>query len=94
MLREGFTARARRIQYARQAIANPLKDWQTEHPEIELIWVERAIVEPDHQMADRGRVVYFSRIPESDRWLRVVLENDRLLTAYLDRRIPRRLGVL
>ena len=58
------------------------------------MWVERAIVEPEHEIADRGRVVYFSRVPETGRWLRVVLEDDRLLTAYLDRRIPRRLGML
>ena len=58
------------------------------------MWVERAILEPDHEMIDRGRVVYFSRIPEAGRWLRVVLENDRVLTAYLDRRIPRRLRTL
>ena len=59
----GSTARARRITYARQAIANPLKDSQTEHPEVDLMWVERAIVEPEHQLTDRGRTVYFSRVP-------------------------------
>ena len=90
----GSATRASRIQYAREAIANPLKDWQTEHPEVAVMWVERAIVEPEHEIADRGRVVYFSRVPETGRWLRVVLEDDRLLTAYLDRRIPRRLGML
>jgi hypothetical protein len=63
------------------------------HPEVKDEWIERTIIEPYHHETDTdGRELYFGAVPEARTWIRVVVENDRLHTAYLDRRLIRRWG--
>ena len=37
--------------------------------------------------------IYYSWVPERQRWLKVVVEDDRIATAHIDRRLLRILGV-
>ena len=55
-------------------------------------WVERTIAEPEHQEGHRGRSIYFGKVPEVGHWLKVVVENDQLHTAYIDRRFDKLWG--
>ena len=68
-------------------VANSLEHYRTQpHPEVQVVeWVLRAIAEPDYADYD-GDDLYFAFVPEIERWIRVVVTNDRLLTAYIDRR--------
>ena len=52
------------------------------------------IADPYHQERDPndGRMLYFGKVPEVGHWLRVVVENHQLHTAYLDRRLEDRWG--
>jgi hypothetical protein len=79
-------------QYARQVLANSGPGWQEKHPDVNPDWVVRAIAEPNHQERD-GDDIYYSWIPEAQRWLKVVVENDRIATAFIDRRLLRLFGV-
>ena len=81
-----------RWQYARQVIANSGSSWNDKHPEVLPEWVVRAIAEPHRQEFD-GDDIYYSWVPERQRWLKVVVENDRIATAHIDRRLLRILGV-
>ena len=40
----GSSERAERTLYAHRAIANPIKPWRLQHPDVDLQWVEAAIV--------------------------------------------------
>ena len=86
---------ADRLSYAQQVISNPTPHYNAEnHPEIDPVWIERTIAEPYHQETDLdGRELYFGAIPEMRTWIRVVVEDDQLHTAYLNRRLTRRWGV-
>jgi hypothetical protein len=67
-------------------VANSLEHYRTEpHPDVKEEWIIGAIAEPDHTDND-GDDLYFSFISEIEKWIRVVVTNDRLLTAYIDRR--------
>ena len=83
---------AQRQRYARRVISNPtdhyLTDAQHRHAAVVPEWIERTIIEPYHQETDRdGRELFFGAIPERGKWLRVVVDNHQLHTAYLDKRL-------
>ena len=76
-------------------MANPTgHDWKTEHPDVEDEWVFRTLVEPYFYIRDPedGRDIYFGPLPEVENWIRVVVENDQLHTAYRDSRLRKRWG--
>ena len=80
--------------YARRVIANALYHYFDEpHPDVKQEWIERTIAEPHHQGYD-GRDLYYWWIDEMRHWLRVVVENDRLVTAYFDGRLDKVFGRL
>ncbi len=81
-----------RWRYARQVLDNSSSTWQEKHPDVRVSWVEKAIAEPDRQEWD-GDDIYYSWVPEYQRWLKVVVENDRIATAHIDRRLLRLFGV-
>ena len=62
------------------------------HPDVSLEWVLKAIAEPDHREWD-GDDIYYSWVPELQKWLKVVVENNRIATAHIDRRLLRLFGV-
>ena len=89
--------RAQRQRYASQVVSNPtdhfLTDARERHSDVNPEWIERTIIEPYHQEIDRdGRELYFGAIPERGKWLRVVVDNRQLHTAYFDKRLIRRWG--
>ena len=95
--REDDELRQRRI-YARRVIENPtghyLNEARYEHNEVEEEWIERAIVEPYHtEIQEDGRVRYWGAVPEAGNWVRVVVAEDRLHTAFLDGNQRRRWGI-
>lgn len=79
-------------QYARDVLADSVSTWQEKHPDVVQEWVVRAIAEPDGQDWD-GDDIYYSWVPERQKWLKVVVENNRIATAHLDRRLLRLFGV-
>ena len=85
---------AERWDFVRRVVSNSLAHYiERPHQDVEPEWIERAIAEPDHTGYD-GRDLYFCWIDEAKKWLRVVVDDDRLLTAYLDWRLTRRFGRL
>ena len=94
MALERAREKAKRRRYARRVIANPTPHYDpNRHSQVQTEWIERTITEPYHQRRDTdGRMIYFGKVPEVNKWLRVVVENDQLLTAYFDRRLIRRWG--
>ena len=89
--------RERRRLYARQVISDPtdhyLNDARERHADVSPDWIERTIIEPYLQQTDSdGRELYFGAIPERGKWLRVVVDNHQLHTAYLDKRLLQRWG--
>ena len=83
-------------EYARRVISNVTDHFSTaqRHPEVDIAWIERTLITPHYQETDAdGRELYYGAVPEMGHWLRVVVENDQLLTAYLDRRLITRWGV-
>ena len=81
-----------RWNYARQVLANSGSMWQEKHPDVDAEWVVRAIAQPDRQEWD-GDALYYSWIADRGRWLKVVVEENRIATAFLDRRLLRLFGV-
>ena len=81
-----------RWRYARQVLTSSGSSWQDKHPDVSPEWVIKAIAEPDRQEWD-GDDIYYSWVPERHRWLKVVVEDDRVATAHIDRRLLRLFGV-
>ena len=80
-------------EYARMVVANALGHYHiAPHPDVKEEWIVRAIAVPDHTDSD-GDSLYFSFVPEIQRWIRVVVSGNRLLTAYIDRRPMKWWGV-
>jgi hypothetical protein len=75
-------------------MANPTPhDWKRRHPDVQDDWIERTLISPDYQEEDvDGRALYFGKVPEKGNWLKVVVENHQLHTAYLDRRLIKKWG--
>ena len=63
------------------------------HPEIKDEWVERVLANPYHtETQPDGRIRYYGYIPEEGKWLRVVMEDGKLLTRFFDRNVLRKWG--
>ena len=79
----------------RKIIDNPTAHYRPEsHPEIMDEWIERTLTAPHHQETGTdGRELYYGVVPEEGKWIRVVVENDRLHTAYFDKRLIMRWGM-
>ena len=76
--------------WAKRVIVNATDhNWQTEHPNVKVEWVERTLVTPYRRERDD---LYYGEVPEVGNWFRVVVEGDRLHTAYLDRCLIKRVG--
>ena len=74
------------MRYAEMVVANAMDHYYAgRHPEVREEWIIRAIAEPDH-MDNDGDDLYFSYVTEIEKWIRVVVANNRLVTAYIDRR--------
>ena len=57
------------------------------HPEIKDEWVERVLANPLRtERQPDGRIRYYGFITEEGKWLRVVVENGKLLNRFFDRR--------
>lgn len=88
---------AERWAYARQVMSNASEHYSLiPHREIKPEWIEKIIAEPYHQETDPrdGRELYFGWINEVNHWVRVVVEDDQLVTAYIDGRLDKRFGRL
>ncbi len=70
---------------------------QYKHVGVEPEWIERVLSDPYHtEVQPSGRVRYWGYIPEwgeGGRWLRVIVENGRLLNAFPDRNKMRLWGI-
>ena len=83
--------------YARRVMSNPtdhfLEDQHIDHPDVQLEWIEAAIIDPYYQESDsEGNQLFYGSVPGRRRWLKVVVVNDQIHTAYFDRRLTLRLG--
>ena len=84
-----------RREYARRVMANPIRHYiLAPHNDVKPEWIEDIISEPYYQETDPrdGRELYYGWIEEIGKWVKVVVEDDRLLTAYINRRLTRRFG--
>ena len=83
-----------RWEYARRVVSNPTSHYIDEpHLDVMPEWIERTIAEPHHRGYD-GSELYYRWIDEMNHWLRVVVENDQLHTAYFDGRLDKVFGGL
>ena len=83
--------------YARRVMANPTWHRITHpHRDVRPEWIEDVLTDPYHQETDPsdGREVYCGWVDEVKNWVKVVVENDQLLTAYMDWRLERKFGRL
>ena len=56
------------------------------HPEIEAEWVARVLEDPYRvESQSDGRLRYYGYIVEADKWLRVIVEDGKLLNRFFDR---------
>ena len=83
-----------RWEYARRVVSNPTGHYIDEpHLDVKPEWIERTIAEPHHRGYD-GSELYYRWIDEMKHWLRVVVEDDQLHTAYFDGRLDKVFGRL
>ena len=86
-----------RLAYARRVMSNSTRHYITHpHRDVRLEWIEDVIAAPYHQETDPidGREVYCGWVDEVKKWVKVVVEDDQLHTAYIDWRLERRFGRL
>lgn len=86
-----------RWEYARRVMSNPIPHHaRGRHPDVKPEWIENILATPYHQEAalQPNRELYYGWVDEIEKWVKVVVEDDQLLTAYIDRRISRRFGRL
>ena len=56
------------------------------HPEVENEWVTRVLENPYQiEVQSNGRVRYYGYIQEANKWLRVIVEDGKLLNRFFDR---------
>ena len=69
---------------------------QIRHPDIRPEWIMRIIMEPHERWEDLGQTILAGRVPEFNRWIKVVFagspEYGLFNTAYADRRLERDYG--
>ncbi len=76
-------------------MSNPIEHYFNEpHTDVKPEWIENILTTPYHQETDPndGRELFYGWVDEIKKWVKVVVEDNRLLTAYLDRRLDRRFG--
>ena len=67
---------------------------QRKHPEVRPEWVERVVANPHHtEIQDDGRVRHYGYIAEAGRWVRVILDDGKLLNRFFDRGALRKWGI-
>lgn len=64
------------------------------HPEVEYEWIKRTLANPYYSEVQQhnGRIRYYGYIKEIGKWLRVVIDDGKLLTAHIDKRALKRWG--
>ena len=63
------------------------------HPEVSDEWVTRVLANPYHtETQPDGRIRYYGYIVELDKWVRVIVEDGKLLNRFIDRMAMRRWG--
>ena len=63
------------------------------HPEVKDEWIEATLANPRYvELQADGRMRYYGYIDEAGKWLRVVLEDGKLLNRFLDRTALRKWG--
>ena len=56
------------------------------HPEVSDLWVARVLENPYRVETQRdGRLRYYGYVPEAGKWLRVVVDDGKLLNRFFDR---------
>ena len=69
---------------------------QIRHPDIRPQWIMRVIHAPYERWEDLGQTILVGRVPEFNRWIKVVFsgspESGFFNTAYADRRLEREYG--
>ena len=77
-------------------MSNPTSYYDSvKHTEVTDAMAERIIAYPDKPIEyspTDGRYLYFGWVEELGHWVRVVVDNDQLLTRYIDRRLDERFG--
>ena len=64
------------------------------HPEIEDGWVERVVANPFHtEVQSDGRLRYYGYIEETGKWVRVILEDGKLLNRFFGHGALKRWGI-
>ena len=55
------------------------------HPEVKDEWVERVLANPQHtQVQPDGRIRYYGYIIEAEKWIRVIVDDGKLLNRFFD----------
>ena len=63
------------------------------HPEVSEAWVIRVLQNPHHtETQPDGRIRYYGYIEDIDKWLRVIVDNDKVLNRFFDRNAMRKWG--
>ena len=63
------------------------------HPEVADAWVIRVLANPYHtETQPDGRIRYYGYIEEVGKWIRVILEDGKLLNRFMDGKALRRWG--
>lgn len=63
------------------------------HPGIRDEWVERVLNNPYHtEFQPDGRIRYYGYIDEAEKWLRVIVDDGKLLNRFFDHHALKRWG--
>ena len=63
------------------------------HSEIRDEWVERVLDNPYHtEVQPNGRIRYYGYIDEAEKWLRVIVDDGKLLNRFFDHHASKRWG--
>ena len=87
----------RRLRAAEQIVSNPhpyyLNRAQHKHSEPKGEWILRTLIAPNHtENLGGGRELYWGAIPEAENWLLVIVQDEQLFNAYLNRQKRREWG--
>ena len=65
------------------------------HPEIKDEWIKRVLANPYHFEVQRdGRIRHYGYIEEAEKWLRVIIDDDKLHNRFFDHHALKRWGKL
>lgn len=64
------------------------------HPEVRDEWVERILTNPHHiEIQPDGRIRYYGYIEEVEKWIRVIVDDGKLLNRFFDHHALNRWGM-